>query len=324
MGLALLLWCKEMSTVAQFESILSRSSETDDLDFKAEFHNKLGDWLEIIKDVVAFANSGGGTILIGTNDDGSSSGADVSLICETDPADITNKINSYTGIQFHAFDITKAEKDGKDVCVISIRPARIPIVFTKVGNYEPTPGAKPKTAFNIGTVYFRHGAKSEPGNSEDLRKFVEREVEFVKNSWLSGIAKVVEAPAGSRVAILPPESEPAGPSGVLPLRLTEDPTAPQYYAIPIDTTHPHRQKEVVGEVNKQLSGSRKITTHDILCIRRVFEIQKNIEFCYTQNYASPRYSDKFVSWIVGEYDKNKAFFAETKEKYDKIKSHQKC
>ena len=76
-----------MSTVAQFESVLSRSSETDDLDFKAEFHNKLGDWLEIIKDVVAFANSGGGTVLIGVNDDGSPSGADVSVICETDPAD---------------------------------------------------------------------------------------------------------------------------------------------------------------------------------------------------------------------------------------------
>lgn len=312
-----------MSTAVQLGDVLSRSSETDDLDFKAEFHNRLGDWLEIIKDMVAFANSGGGTILIGVNDDGSPSGADVSGICETDPADVTNKIYSYTGIQFHAFDISKAEKDGKDVCVISVRGSRVPIVFTKIGNYEPTPGAKPKTAFSIGVVYFRHGAKSEPGNSDDLRKFVEREVDSIKHSWLSGIAKVVEAPAGSRVAILPPESEPAGPSGVLPMHFTNDPAAPQYYAIPIDTTHPYRQKEVVEEVNRRFAGRPKITTHDILCIRRVFEVQKDINLCYTQNFASPRYSEAFVNWIVKQHEEDASFFSKTKNRYDKLKAEAK-
>src|SRR5215467_7106794 len=113
-----------MTPAVKVVDVLSRSSEADDLDFKAEFHNKSGDWLEIIKDIVAFANSGGGTILVGVNDDGSPSGADVSAICETDPADVTNKIYSYTGIQFHAFDIDKAEKQGKDVCVIAVRGSR--------------------------------------------------------------------------------------------------------------------------------------------------------------------------------------------------------
>src|SRR5919106_1038374 len=87
----------------------------------------------------------------------------------------------------------------------------------RVGTYEVAHGRQ-KTVFSVGAVYFRHGAKSEPGTSEDLRMFLERELELVKRSWLDGIAKVVEAPAGSRFAILPPETEPAGPSGALPLR----------------------------------------------------------------------------------------------------------
>jgi hypothetical protein len=302
--------------------ILERTAETDDLDFKSGFHNKPGDWLEVIKDIVAMANSGGGALLFGVDDDGAPSGDDMADILAIDPADVTNRIHKYTGIHFHAFEISRAEKAEKQVCIMLIKASKIPMVFSSIGNYEIEKG-KQRTAFNVGTVYFRHGAKSEPGNSTDLRAFLDREVEAIKQSWLSGIAKVVEAPAGSRVAILPPETQDAGPSGVLPMRLTDDPTAQQYYAIPIDKTHPHRQKEVVEEVNRIIDGRRKITTHDILCIRRVFEIQKNIEFCYTQNYASPRYSDKFISWIVDQYDKDEEFFCKAKEKYDEMKGQSK-
>jgi hypothetical protein len=304
-----------MSTAVQGGNVLSRSSETDDLDFKAEFHNKqLGEWLELIKDMVAFANSGGGTILIGLNDDGSPSGHDVSTICETDPADVTNKINSYTGIQFHAFDIGKAEKQGKEVCVLTIRSTRVPIVFTKVGNYEPSPGAKPKTAFNIGVVYFRHGAKSEPGNTEDLRKFVEREVEFVKKSWLSGIAKVVEAPPGSRVVLYEPESKDALDAEVAKFQLTDDPNALQILALRLDQTYPHRQKEVVTAVNQKLAGAGKITAFDAQCLNKSYSIKDNVKFCHTQKYASAQYSEQYVDWIVEMYQKDEEFFTKAKAK----------
>ena len=53
-------------------------------------------WLEILKDVVSMANSGGGLIFIGLNDDGLPSGFDVTGACEIDPATFTNKIYSYT------------------------------------------------------------------------------------------------------------------------------------------------------------------------------------------------------------------------------------
>jgi len=309
-----------MSDELQSEATLERSSEASDLDFKSEFDgNRPGDWLEIIKDIVAFANSGGGSILIGVNDDGSPSGSDVTGILSTDPADLTNRIHKYTGTHFHEFEISKAVKGATDVCVIAVRGNHIPMVFTNVGTYEVAP-KKQKTAFSVGTVYFRHGAKSEPGTSDDLRGFLERELEAIRDSWLSGIAKVVEAPVGSRFAILPPETQAPGPLGVLPIKLTDDPNAPAYYAVPIDKTHPFRQKEVVLEVNKRLEGGKAINSHDILCIRRVFEIQKNIEFCYTQNYASPRYSEKLVDWIASKYQEDSEFFVKTKERFDKLKA----
>ena len=89
--------------------------------------------------------------------------------------------------------------------------------------------------------------------------------------------------------------------------------------MPIDTTHPFRQKEVVVEVNKKLAGRKAINAHDILCIRRVFTVQKEIKFCYTQNYATPRYSQAFVDWVIQRYEEDNAFFDKTKEQFDHLK-----
>jgi hypothetical protein len=308
-----------MPSEEELRTLLTRTAETAELDFKSKFEGAdAGDWIEIIKDIVAFANSGGGTILIGVSDDGAPSGADVAGALAIDPADLTNRIHKYTSTHFHDFEFTECEKGGHEICAIMIRSCRVPLVFTRVGTYEVAHGRQ-KTVFSAGTVYFRHGAKSEPGTSEDLRMFLERELELTKRSWLDGIAKVVEAPAGSRFAILPPEAQPAGPSGALPLRLTDDPTAPAYYAVPIDTTHPFRQKEVVREVNAKLAGRKAINAHDILCIRRVYSVQKDIKYCYTQNYATPRYSQAFVDWVVQKYEEDGSFFNKTKQQFDQLK-----
>lgn len=308
-----------MPTEEELAALLERPAEAADLDFKSKFDvNDAGDWLEILKDIAAFANSGGGTILIGVNDDGTPSGADVTGALAIDPADLTNRIHKYTGTHFHGFEITDCGKEGHEICAIVVKSSRVPLVFTRVGTYEIAQG-KQETVFSVGTVYFRHGAKSEPGVSDDLRQVLERELGLVKRSWLDGIAKVVEAPAGSRFAILPPEAQATGPSGAVPFRLTDDPRAPAYYAVPIDTTHPFRQKEVVREVNKKFACRKSINAHDILCIRRVFTVQNEIKFCYTQNYATPRYSQAFVDWVVQKYEDDNAFFEKTKQQFDHLK-----
>ena len=299
---------------------LARTTEIANVDFKSSFDAAvLRDWLEIIKDIAAFANSGGGYILVGLSDDGSPSQADVSGLLAVDSADLGNRIHKYTGHHFSGVELIECEKSGYEVCAIRVPAVSIPIVFTRVGEFE-LPDSKKKTAFALGTIYFRHGTKSEPGTSEDLRQFLERELELTRRSWLEGIAKVVEAPTGSRFAVLPPEGAPTGPSGSLPMQLTTDPGAPAYYAVPLDKTHPHRQKEVIQEVNGKLAGKRTVNSHDIVCIRRVYAIQKEINFCYTQNYASPRYTQQFVEWIVEKYLANAAFFEEARLKYDEMKA----
>ena len=104
------------------------------------------------------------------------------------------------------------------------------------------------------------------------------------------------------------------------MQLTDDANAPAYYAIPIDSTHPFRQKEVIRDVNVELAGKRTVNSRDIVCIRRVYNIQKEINFCYTQNFASPRYSRQFVDWIVAKYGEDDSFFEKARSAFDALKA----
>src|SRR2546425_12202154 len=84
------------------------------LDFKREFDTtSAAEWAKIVKDIAAFANSGGGGIVFGVENDGSSAGNDISNILSLDLADITNKIESFTGYQFADLEIVEANRHGE-------------------------------------------------------------------------------------------------------------------------------------------------------------------------------------------------------------------
>ena len=54
------------------------ANERRQVDFKGAFDTgQAGDWCEVIKDIVAMANSGGGALVIGVKNDGTPSGYDV-------------------------------------------------------------------------------------------------------------------------------------------------------------------------------------------------------------------------------------------------------
>jgi hypothetical protein len=41
--------------------------------------------------------------------------------------------------------------------------------------------------------------------------------------------------------------------------------------------------------------------------------------CYTQNFASPRYSQQFVDWIVERFEADASFFDSARAQYDEAK-----
>ena len=106
----------------------------------------------------------------GVKNDGLPSGFVPIALLVLDQAVITDKVAAYTGEQFSEFVMEEGARDGHQVALLVVRGGRVPMAFRRPGTYDIGEGRQ-KTAFAQGTVYFRHGAKSEPGNSDDLRGF---------------------------------------------------------------------------------------------------------------------------------------------------------
>lgn len=297
------------------DDALSSEGEHDWVDFKREFDpGSAAAWCEVVKDVVAMANSGGGFIVIGLNDDGTPSGSDIQAALAIDPAVVVDKIRKYTGVQFASFSQHRRQRDGVDLLVLEITAVHYPVVFTNAGTYE-LPDKKQGRAFSVGQVYFRHGAKSEPGVSDDLRKFVDREVSRLREEWLGNIRKVVEAPAGSVVSVAPAAPLDVVNNGAsLPARLVhaEDAT-PVPWRSP-DTTHPYRQKEAIIEINRRIDGKGHVNSFDIQLARRHFKAEEDPYLVYKPKFGSFQYSPAFVDWLVHEFEKDPDFFHLLREK----------
>jgi hypothetical protein len=155
-------------------------NENAELDFKGAFDPSAPpDWCELIKDIIAMANSGGGIVVFGVNDGGTPSSGDLKPIEALDPAVIADKIRKYTDQHFASFALSRGTRHGLPILGLCVFGSTIAIVFTSPGTYD-VGGGKQKTAFSKGTVYFRHGAKSEPGTSQDLRVAVERELDRIR------------------------------------------------------------------------------------------------------------------------------------------------
>lgn len=299
-------------------TVEASENESAELDFKASLDPTVsGSWCELIKDIVAIANSGGGIIVFGVNDDGTPSSTDLTALRAIDPATIVDKIKKYTGQQYAGCYLSDTTRQGHSVTVMCVSPVSLPMVFTAPGTYD-VGGGKQRTAFAQGTVYFRHGAKSEPGTSEDLRTALEREMDRIRSSWLDGITKVVTAPVGATVSVLPGEVYLTGAIDATGVRLVNDESAPAFKAFRTDLLYPYRQKELVARVNALL-GTPTISPHDVYSVRKAHAVDSQPNFYYKPQYSSPQYSQAFAEWMVDQYRADPGFFSNAREA---VKKHE--
>jgi hypothetical protein len=291
---------------------LSATRARKDVAFKREFLDQApGAWLELLRDLAAMANSGGGVIVLGLEVDGTPSRWDPSGFLRTDVAEIGNRFTQHVGEHFDGFDIREATKAGRRIAVVVVRArTEAPLVFEKPGTYEDATGRE-RTAFGKGTIYFRHGARSEPGTARDVARFVSREVQRQHRAWRRNIRKVAAAPTGSEVLVARPTARAS--TSLSDVRVVDDPDAPVVGRADFDATHPHRQTEVVARVNRRI-GTTVVSGYDIQCVRRAHATDANAEFFHRPRFGSPQYSDAFIEWLVDEYQQDATFFEKAKER----------
>src|SRR3954451_24536015 len=241
---------------------LTATRETTKIELLREFSPAApGGWCELLKDIVAFANSGGGVIAIGLQKNGSPTGWNASEFLATDAAQLTSMLATYLGGQTPDVESVGAQKDGQPVALLIVGARTgAPIVFEHAGIYTDA-DRRETTAFLPGTVYFRHGTHSAPGSTKDISRFIDREISTQRREWLKNVRTVAAAPREARVLVLRPSKK--DPSASVPqLRVVDDPDAPAVARTDFDITHPYRQTELVAAVNERL-GQKVVTGYDL-------------------------------------------------------------
>lgn len=295
----------------------SAKRESKYVEFKAQFDTTNdGEWLELLKDMVAIANIGGGVIVIGVGNDGSSSGADLQGVLALDGATICDKLSAYLGEDFDDFEIASVTRDAAQVAAIVVGPAEeAPLVFTRPGTYpDPRrPRTHQKSAFVRGP-YFRHGSKSESSTRDDIRGFIERRLERIRQEWLSGVRTVVTAPPGAEIVAIQRTQDGEGERAI---RITTDENAPLYRAVDWDDTHPYLQSELIPLVAARLPAGVVFNAYDMLSVRRVHNIDENArpEFVHLPLHGYYQYSEAFSDWLVDQHRRDGEFFTKARARY---------
>jgi hypothetical protein len=301
---------------SMIERAVAAKRESKTLDFKRSFDpGSTAEWCELVKDLVAIANSGGGYIIIGVNDDGTyAPDAILGPVLALDPAVLTDKVARYTGVQFDGCSIVEGQRDGRQVAVLVVTGATRPLIFEKPGTY-PSGDGKQKTAFGTGTLYVRHSAKSEPATSDDISRIVERLLQAVRKEWMAGVRRVVNAPIGSAISVTPPSVRHSSDPEATPIKITDDPNAPEYRLVDPDQTHPWRQKELIANANLQLPTADSINQFDVLAVRQLYDIDTKPQFFHKPRFAAPQYSPEFLDWLLQRYAGDTAFFQKARQEY---------
>jgi hypothetical protein len=196
-----------------FKFLIKYREEDDLLDFKEAFDpDSEKEWLEVTKDVMAFANTKGGYIVFGVRD----ATFELVGVDENTAKVLTNtnnflqKINRFLDPHINLLRSKELVCDGKRVVAIWI-PESIgkTHLVLKDAEFEFLSGRK-KNILNRGTFYIRRSGGNQLADARVVEDIVEKRLNLLKETLLSKIARVVEAPPESEIFVLSqdPTAEP--------------------------------------------------------------------------------------------------------------------
>jgi hypothetical protein len=241
--------------------------------------NSEHDWCELLVDITALANSGGGQIVV--------RGA-------IDEKEIVRRLANYTGSDFADVALCSVDSTHEAAVAITVGAALFPIGVAQAGSF-----------------HFRHGERSEPGTTADMRAFIERLLRRMRRRWLRGIRRALMRPIGYDATAAPKRTTAKRirlERAVLqPVRIVSDPNAPALQPQDVDRLYPWRQKDLLQELNNRI-GRRLLTTYDIQAVRRHHQLDERPDFVFHLPGAGRRYSPALADWILEQFHRDPDFF----------------
>jgi len=173
--------------------------------------------MQLVKELVAFANTQGGSLHVGVADDGSRPGIDADLAGKLDPSRLCDVVNSYIHPDHLEIDVVPESSDDSERTVVRISVRRYPsppIVIAKQGNYQGTDGNQP-SAFRVGDVLVRKGTKVERAARPDYQNWIQESAEAARRLLMERVALITRMPEGASLQVVTEDEEIDEPSSLL-------------------------------------------------------------------------------------------------------------
>lgn len=184
-------------------SLIKIGGEDDRLDYKARYQIKgsrrTKDKVELVRDIVAMANTFGGYIILGVHEkkdgkkyapeglsDKECEELDISAICQQ----VESYVEERTNIQFRLHEIPEYENNKFGIIFVPPNP-HSPLVFSKDGQYRDERTNENKLAFREGDIMVRKRASSERADQSDIRRLISDIRQREKTKWKEEILELL-------------------------------------------------------------------------------------------------------------------------------------
>lgn len=191
--------------------------ESKSSDLKAFFDlNSEEAKVDLVKNLVAIANAGGGSITFG-RDETSIYGIDKATVKALDSARVNDMVSRF--ISPAQLDVSHEidETEGNLLLLtLIVPPAKIPLVMSKPGAWKGSNPKIDKPLFLRGDIWTRHGTKTERITYEDIRDCILSHRRDEKDSVLNRITTLVNLPDGASIEVVDHAGAPIDtPKGLL-------------------------------------------------------------------------------------------------------------
>lgn len=191
--------------------------ESKNSDLKAFFdRNSEEAKVDLVKNLVAIANAGGGSITFG-RDETSIYGIDNATVKALDSARVNDLVSKFINpAQLDvSHEIDKIEGN-HFILTLIVPPADIPLVMSRPGAWKGSNPKKDKPLFIRGDIWTRHGTKTERITYEDIRDCILSNRKDEKDSVLDRITTLVNLPHGASIEVVDQGGAPIDtPKGLL-------------------------------------------------------------------------------------------------------------
>lgn len=162
--------------------------------------------IDLVKNLVAMANAGGGGITFGRNET-DVPGLDPLVLKVLDSARLTDLVNRFTPPNsiILSHEIDPLENSSKIVIIVHVEGVQYPVVMTKKGDWKGMQTQKgDRPLFLEGDIWTRHSSKTERITYGDLRSWIDLARNDERDRMLRNLERLVRLPEGAEVQIVLP------------------------------------------------------------------------------------------------------------------------